>query len=135
MSKTTAVLRKHALRHADVEEGVACEGTPLERRTVKAKKKAFVFLGLSDVMLKLRDSLVEASKLASKSPGLLRVGANGWVKVEDARALPLSTLSRWIDESYVLVAGATGTPTRTRRKRTKQKTSKAPKKRAKKPSR
>lgn len=105
MSKTTAKLRKHALRHPDTEEGVACEGTALERRTVKRNAKAFVFLGLKDAMLKLKDSLEMAADLASKTPGLLRIGANGWVKVDDTSEVPLATLAKWIDESYALATG------------------------------
>lgn len=67
MKKTTVVaLRKLALRYPDAEEGVACEGTAIEKRTVKAGKKAFVFLGVSDVLLKLDESLPEATRLARK---------------------------------------------------------------------
>ncbi len=121
MSKTTSALRKHALRHADAEEAVACEGTPLERRTVKRNRKAFVFLGLKDAMLKLKDSLAMAADLAAKSPGLLRVGANGWVKVDDASEVPLATLVKWIDESYALAAAAVKGKKK-KKKKTKKKT-------------
>ncbi len=38
-------LRKLALALPEVEEGVSCAGTALERRTVKVRDKAFVFLG------------------------------------------------------------------------------------------
>lgn len=99
-------LRKVALAHPDTEEGVACEGTPVERRTVKAKKKAFVFLGMGDAMVKLRESLPEATALARKSPAAYRVGANGWVKVTfGGDGAPLELLAKWIDESYRVVIG------------------------------
>lgn len=100
-------LRKHALSHPDAEEGVACEGTPVERRTVKAKKKAFVFLGVADAMVKLRESLPEANALAKKHPGHYRVGANGWVKATFSDEGPsVEVLARWIDESYLLAVGS-----------------------------
>ncbi len=103
---TVVALRKLALRHPDAEEGVACEVTAVEKRTVKAGKKAFVFLGVSDVMLKLAESLPEARRLASKDPSY-RVGANGWVKATfgDGASPPLDLLAKWIDESHRLAAG------------------------------
>jgi hypothetical protein len=102
---TMQAVRKLALRHPETEEGIACEGTPVERRTVKARKKAFLFLGASDAMLKLRDSLPEATRLARKDPAAYRVGANGWVKAlfGTPGGATLELLSRWIDESYQLV--------------------------------
>ena len=112
-------LRKVALAHPDAEEGVACEGTPVERRTVKAKKKAFVFLGPGDAMVKLRESLPEATALAQKDPGAFRVGANGWVKATfGANGPPLDLLAKWIDESYRVVVGSGPTAKPKPRKRT-----------------
>jgi hypothetical protein len=104
-------LRRAALRHPDTHEGVAREGTSLEKRTVKAHRKAFVLLGLADVMFKLRKSLPEVRKLAKAAPGRYRIGANGWVKArfEDGHAPPLARLLAWIDESYHL-AVADGKP-------------------------
>lgn len=99
-------LRAAALRLPDVEERVACEGTALEKRTIKAKKKAFLFLGAADAMLKLADSLAEAKRLAAKSPEHYKVGATGWVTVKFADAdPPRGLVERWIEESYALVAG------------------------------
>jgi len=99
-------LRKVALAHPHTEEGVACEGTPVERRTVKAKKKAFVFLGMGDAMVKLRESLPEANALARKNPAAYRVGANGWVKATfGPEGPPLDLLAKWIAESYRLAIG------------------------------
>jgi hypothetical protein len=100
MNKLIQALRRRALRHPDTSEGIACEGTPLEKRTVKAGKKAFLFLGLADVTLKLTDSADEANRLG------LQVGKHGWVKLELDGAPPLARLEKWVDESYRAVAGA-----------------------------
>jgi predicted DNA-binding protein (MmcQ/YjbR family) len=91
-------LRQAALRHPETEEGVACEGTPLEKRTVKVKGKAFLFLGATDAMVKLDASRAEAKRLG------LKVGSGGWVKVTFDGATKVETLKKWIDESYRLMA-------------------------------
>ena len=98
-------LRLSALRYPEAEEGIACAGTAIEKRTVKARNKAFLFLGVSDAMLKLGESLAEAKRLAAKEPGRYSVGSGGWVKVTfgDDAALPLDVLERWIGESYRLL--------------------------------
>jgi hypothetical protein len=106
MSKLLQALRKRALRHPDTTEGIACEGTPLEKRTVKVGSKAFLFLGLADAMFKLTDSAKEATRLG------LQVGKHGWVKVPFNGAPPLARLEKWVDESYRAVAGAKKTGSR-----------------------
>jgi hypothetical protein len=100
-------LRRAALRYPGTEEGVACEGTPVESRTVKARNKAFVFLTIGHARLKLRDSLPEATKLAQKRPDQLQVGSGGWVKATLSAdgSTPIDVLERWIGESYRLMAG------------------------------
>jgi len=112
-------LRRAALRHPDTHEGVLCEGTSLEKRTVKAHKKAFVFLGAADVMVKLSASLPEARRLAKREPDRYRAGAHGWVKASFAEdeLPPLALLERWIDESYRLVADNLPIPKVVKRKR------------------
>ena len=97
MEPRKAVL-KAALAHPETEEGVACEGTALERRTVKVKKKAFLFLGTLDAMVKLGASKAEAKRLG------LKVGSTGWVKVTFKGGPPVQVLRRWVDESYRLMA-------------------------------
>jgi hypothetical protein len=129
-----STLRELALKYPETEEGIACAGTALEKRTIKVRNKAFLFLGKADVMLKLRDSLTEAAKLAAKAPDVYKAGANGWVTVKlDAGASPsLDVLARWIDESYRLLAPkqltavlpATGLPTRKPKRPTTSKPSK-----------
>ena len=104
VSAPMRALRRAALRHPDVHEGVSCEGTSLEKRTVKAHNKAFVFLGMADVMVKLRASLPEATRLAKKEPARYKAGARGWVtaRLDGDVGPPLALLERWIDESYHL---------------------------------
>jgi hypothetical protein len=105
-SKFMEALRKFALRYPEAEEGIACEGTAVESRTVKVRNKAFVFLGLTDVRVKLRDCLAEAAELAAKEPECYSVGAPGWVKAtfRPGQSPPPGLLERWIDESYRLLA-------------------------------
>ena len=96
-------LRKFALRLPDAEEGVACKGTPLEARTFKIGKKAFLFLRPKEARLKLGASLKDAAKRASKEPDRYVVGASGWVllKFDDATD-PLDVFTRWVSESHAL---------------------------------
>ncbi len=100
-------LRKAALHYPGTEEGVACEGTPIESRTVRARNKAFLFLTVGHARLKLRESLPEATRLAQKRPDQLQVGSGGWVKASLGAdgSTPIDVLERWIGESYRLMAG------------------------------
>jgi YjbR protein len=131
-SKPLHSLRSLALQLPETEEGIACAGTALERRTIKVRKKAFTFIGSSDLMLKLDQSLAEATRLASANPNIT-VGAHGWVTVKfgAGESPPLSCLSTWLEESYRLFApgqqdatSAAGTsPVKKTPKATKLKTS------------
>jgi hypothetical protein len=105
-SETAKAVRAFARGLPEAQEGVACAGTAAEKRTVQVRKKAFVFLGATDVMVKLRDSLPEALHLAAKEPNRYKVGALGWVTVtiDGGGAAPRELLERWIDESYRLQA-------------------------------
>jgi hypothetical protein len=100
------VLRQRALQYPEAEEGIACEGTALEKRTIRARGKAFLFLGAADAMLKLSASLPEATALAAAEPGRYEVGAHGWATISfgDVASLPVEVLLRWVDESYRLLA-------------------------------
>jgi hypothetical protein len=106
MKTPTQELRNFAARLPETSEGVACKGTSLEKTTFKVKNKAFLFLGVADAMLKLRDSLAEAKTIAAKSPNQCKAGANGWVslKFDDNEVVPLDVLKRWVKESYQLFA-------------------------------
>ena len=106
MPESANALRSFALRYPEAQEGIACEGTAIEKRTIKVRNKAFLFLGKTDAMLKLQESLPEATNLAANEPSRYKVGAHGWVTVtcgNDKSAL-LDLLERWIDESYRLLA-------------------------------
>lgn len=108
MAQPIESLRKHALTFPDTSEGVACEGTKLEKRTIKVGAKAFLFLGPADAMLKLKASLAEAKRLAKRAPDRVRAGATGWVTVTvrgDA-VTPAALLRKWARESYDLAAPA-----------------------------
>lgn len=102
----TQFLRDAALRYPEAQEGIACADTTAEKRTIKVRNKAFVFLGVADAMLKLHASLAEAAQLAAQKPDCFRVGAHGWVTVTfgNAEVLPVDRWVRWVDESYRLLA-------------------------------
>ena len=114
MEGAIEALRQLALRLPETEEGIACEGTAVEKRTIKVRKKAFLFLGAGDAMLKLRDSLPEAARLASKEPLRCKAGASGWVtvKARNDRVTPKSLLRKWVEESYGLFAPKKASPRR-----------------------
>ena len=101
----TEILRTLALRHAEVEEAIACKGTPLESSAFKVRKKTFLFARDAEMMVKLQESLPEARKQASQEPGRYRVGGGGWVSVKfGGGALPpRELLTRWIAESFRLM--------------------------------
>ena len=79
-SKPMQALRKVALRYPEVREGIVCR-----KAAFKARNKAFLFIVMDDpaynAMLKLRESLPEATKLAAKDPNRYAVGGHGWVSV------------------------------------------------------
>jgi hypothetical protein len=127
-------VRDAAMRLADVEEGIACAGTSLEKRTVKVRGKAFLFFGSADLMLKLRDSLDAASDLMAREPEHYRVGAHGWVTVALAGEPPLTLLLKWVDESYRLFAPKQGVASKPAKKSAKVAKGKSPAKVAKKSS-
>ena len=104
MSKHGEKLRAIGLRLDGVTEGVACEGTVLEKRTLRVGKKAFLFIGANDALLKLGPSVAEARRMAAAGEGV-RVGASGWVTLDWSAAPPppIATLKAWIAESHALV--------------------------------
>lgn len=95
-----------ALSLPDTEEGIACAGTSLEKRTIKVHKKAFLFLSAKDAMLKLSDSLAAAEELAEAEPERYKVGAHAWTTIMfgDGKSLPSAQLVKWVQESYSLFA-------------------------------
>ena len=97
-----SLLRGFAMAFPHACEGVACEGTTVEKRTIKAREKAFLFLGPADAMFKLSASLPEAASLASAEPTRYRVGAHGWVTAtfHPNDTPPMDRLEKWVDESF-----------------------------------
>jgi hypothetical protein len=97
-------LRRIAMRFPETQEGVVCQ-----KAAFKAGNKAFFFMGMDDTsyntMVKLRESLPEATKLAAKDPERYGVGAHGWVSATFAHSeSPAGGLfERWIEESYRLL--------------------------------
>ncbi len=93
----------HKLPH--VEE-VASEGDA-QTRAFKTNNKAFLFLGVTTLRVKLETSLTEATKLAKHSPERFDVDAQGWVTVTFGEMPPPETLLRhWIGESHALMLKA-----------------------------
>ena len=99
-------LRSFAVKLPETDEGVACEGTALESRTVRRKGKAFLFLRATEARFKLGPSIAEAKARAAKDPQHLQVGAGGWALVKfEGATLPLDVLRRWVAESHELTGG------------------------------
>lgn len=98
------VLRKIAMRYPEVVEGKSCT-----KAAFGARKKNFLFVDEDGdclvVMLKLKQSLDEATKLSTKHPDNVKAGKTGWVTITvgPGTTLPLDLLQRWIGESYLLI--------------------------------
>lgn len=105
MSDILQALRAMAMRFPGASEGIACEGTALEKHTIKVKNKAFLFFGKADVMVKLGPSAADARRLSEEKPGRLKIGANGWATLQlGEEPPPLDLLEKWVEESYRLLA-------------------------------
>jgi len=102
---TAQLLRRIALAYPETEESVVCA-----KAAFKARGKSFLFAGVDDsgcnIMLKLGDSLPEATALAKESPDCYIVGAHGWVttKFANGQSPPAGLFEKWIDESFRLLA-------------------------------
>jgi hypothetical protein len=109
---TMLALHKFAMTLPDAEEGIACAGTVIEKRTAKVNKRAFLFLGLTDAMVKLDGSYAEAEKLAAKAPDNFVPGKGGWTKIvwTDDKPPPMAVMKRWIKESHGLQAVSSAKP-------------------------
>lgn len=122
--KAMQALRKFALRLPNTEEGVACEGTALESRTIRAGNKAFLFLRPRDARLKLAGSLKEAAAHAAKEPNRYVVGTGGWILVKfDDATDPIGVFERWIAESHALLGAGKPATRATRRAAAKPRSS------------
>jgi hypothetical protein len=101
-SARARALRDLATSYPDVRETTVCD-----RTSFRARNKAFMFMGSSsdtlDVMLKLRESLPDAARLAKDDPAHCRVGGHGWVTLTiEGRTPPPQLVRKWMDESYRL---------------------------------
>ncbi len=95
------------MRHPGVDEGIACKGTAAESSAFKVRNKTFLFARETQMMVKLDESLPEATRLAQEDPSHYRVGS-GWVTVKFGSLPAREMLVRWIAESYRIMAGAGG---------------------------
>ena len=112
-------LRSFAVKLPETDEGVACEGTALESRTVRRKGKAFLFLRATEARFKIGPSIADAKARAAKDPQHLQVGAGGWALVKfDGATLPLDVLRGWVAESHELAGG--GKPASPKKKAAKK---------------
>jgi hypothetical protein len=104
-SRSTQAIRALAMKFPGTEEGTSCN-----KCAFKAGGKAFLFMGMDErswnLMLKLKDALPEASRLAAKEPGHYGVGGHDWVSLtfEHGEKVPPGLLERWIEESFRLLA-------------------------------
>ena len=102
---TIQALRDHAMQYPEAEEGDSCV-----KKAYGARKKNYLFIGSKDdtynIMVKLTESLDEASALEAKEAEHYKVGLHGWTTItfEHGQTPPAGLLERWIDESYRAVA-------------------------------
>src|SRR5688500_782995 len=98
MKPPIETLRELGMAHAGVTAGVACKGTAMERHTLKANGKAFLFFGVGDALVKLAGSLAEAKRLAKAEPERYQVGKTAWVKLMFSPEAPPArdVVKRWI---------------------------------------
>ncbi len=104
-SKPMKAIRAIAMKLPGTEEGVSCG-----KCAFKTGGKAFLFMGMDDhswnLLLKLSDSLPEASALAAKEPHRYGVGRTHWVSVHlpHTVSLPAGLAEGWTRESFRLLA-------------------------------
>lgn len=97
-------LRNLASQFPETQEGLSCG-----KSSFKARNKAFLFVSMDqaayNLMVKLRDSLPEATTLAARFPARYAVGGHGWVKLTfpHTESPPPGLLEKWVAESYCLL--------------------------------
>jgi hypothetical protein len=103
----TQAIRLKASRYPGVADGTSCTQT-----SFKAGGKAFLYIGMQGgrykAMVKLRESMPEATKLAKQDPNSYEVGSTGWVtaRFTAESPWPKRLWEKWLDESYELSHGA-----------------------------
>ncbi len=101
----TEAIRNRAADYPEVATGTSCN-----QSSFKTMKKSFLFIGPGPkgvgykAMFKLKDSMPEARKLATKQPDRFEVGKTGWVTARFTAEAPLpkKIWQKWLDESYEL---------------------------------
>ena len=108
MTKQEKILRDFALSYPETTEDF-----PWGHRTLKVKKKAFVFMGAEEGVTGLSVKLPKSNKSALKLKNAFAtpygLGKHGWVSIQfdSGDELPMEQLKRWIDESFRAVAPKT----------------------------
>lgn len=105
VSDPTDPIRKKAVTFPAVAKGTSCN-----QSSFKAGKVAFLYIGPGargqgfKAMFKLKRSMSQAKKLATKDPERFEVGSNGWVttRFTAEEPLPKPIWEAWLDESYEL---------------------------------
>ena len=101
----TLEIRETAAAFPKVAKGTSCN-----QSSFKAGKSNFLYVGPGPkgkgfkAMFKLKKSMPEAKKLASKNPDRFEVGSTGWVttRFTAEKPLPRKLWEKWLDESYQL---------------------------------
>lgn len=114
----TDAIRRKAVTFPEVAKGASCT-----QSAFKAGKGTFLFIGPGPkgqgfkAMFKLKASMPEATKLASKHPTCFEVGSTGWVTIRFTadKPLPSAIWKKWLTESYNITCGATAKRTTTKR--------------------
>ncbi len=104
--KAELALRDYGMSFPEVTEDF-----PWGHRTLKVKKKAFVFMGNDEnggfsLSVKLPESGQAALSLPFTEPTGYGLGKSGWVSAAFAPkvAIPVELLKSWLRESYLAVA-------------------------------
>ncbi|BBM88098.1 MmcQ/YjbR family DNA-binding protein [Candidatus Uabimicrobium amorphum] len=96
-------IRECIMQYPEVEESSACT-----RISFKVRKKGVVFVSEKnyDIMVKLDKSQQQVAKLQQKHPQNYHIGKHGWVTIvfEGESAPSFTTMKKWIDESYRILA-------------------------------
>ena len=114
-----------ASRYPDAVEGASCTQT-----SYKVGKNAFLYIGMQGgrhkAMLKLKNSMPEAVKLAKNDPESYQTGSTGWVtaRFTAEKPMPKKVWEKWLDESYKLAAAGKAKASTSTKKTTKKKVSK-----------
>lgn len=104
-SDPTDPIRKQAAKFPGVAKGTSCN-----QSSFKAGKGSFLYIGPGakgqgfKAMFKLKGSMPDVKKLATKDPERFEVGSTGWVtaRFTAEKPLPKSIWDKWLKESYAL---------------------------------